>query len=254
MEEKENMFNKLSIYMNKKVKELYNNVFDIMTDITSSHEELVEKENSIITFISTRNTMGLDLLTEKTYEFLMKNRGKAMIHGENEIEIINVDFDDRIQIEEVFVNLYKYILFTKCYLQRNCEGYYSINPLEPEKPDYTFENIDAFIQQIISIYKTSESNGNKDLNSAEFYLEALINEFAPDYPQYNKLYFYVEAFCDLINQSRHYPELFGEKTSGIINSKYSQEFVKYIFIIRDYLESRPNRLVELNKIRHSIKH
>lgn len=251
MEEREHIFNKTSKTVERYVKQLYEDVFNLMTDVTSNHYELVQKENDIIDdILYKKESLPFDIINEKVYEYMNNNRGMAMSFSDDGIKIVKSN--DWFSIEEVFVNVYKYILFTNFFEKKNENGYYAIHPLNIDDPDYTFNNIDAFINQIISIYKTSYLNGDNDCYSPEFYMEALINKYAPDYPQYNKLCLYLETLCSLFNQIRHLPELFGEKVGESIKLDYSEEFIKYAFIIRDFLESRSKESETLNRSKNGF--
>ena len=244
MEQKENLFNKTSLRIEKRVEQLFKDTFSILTELDFNTKEFSEKEknllSSLIDYHSDEILFGF--IKEKIYEFCKNNKDNVITYDDNGIGIKSKDLEEGIPVSEIFVQLYKYLVYvedayqiTNSYLKDKTEGKEQVKSIFASNQSLEFEHLstremDDEIQKLSELIFKSINTYNFDYQ----YLAAFDSMFKcyTDIQQYI-LYVYLEALCHTFNCIRHNPEIF-EKELGIsINDLYSEKYIHTAFLTRD---------------------
>lgn len=258
MEDKTNMFNRIKKLIESKTISLFEDLYDIVTDDFTEKEEFKEKNRGFEASLDELGLFKLGLVAERAYDYCESNRGKAYAYGEDGIKLVDIDKAevDVVPIEELFIKLYQYILYTtyrkkfeeklvKNLLRENNRSrviesdlldiYLNDNiGVGNQIPSITFNDMDEVLNILGAAYTASFNLQTKVL-TADDCVRKLLSDFSRQ--EFNKFVFYVEAVCDLINQIQHNPEIFKyELGFDISKSNFNRDYIDNAFGIRRIVE------------------
>ena len=264
MEDKTNMFNRIKKLIEAKTISLFDDLYDIVTDDFTEKEEFKEKNRRFEESLSGLGLFKLGLVAERAYDYCVENRGKAYAYGEDGIKFVDIDKAevDVVPIEELFIKLYQYILYTtyrkkfeerivKRLMPNGCsvgvivsdilDKYLNDNiGVGNQIPSITFNDMDEVLNILGAAY-TASFNLQTRVLTADDCVKKLLSDFSRQ--EFNKFVFYVEAVCDLINQIQHNPEIFKHELGfDISKSNFNRDYIDNAFGIRRIVEEMQSEL------------
>lgn len=258
MEEREHLFNRTSKKIEKRVEQLYFDVFDLMTDKDLydrdfAKKEVIEKEFLLLSNLINYNNILIDnndtlinIIEEKAYEFCLKNKDNIMTYDDNGIVIKDKNSEEGEPVASVFIELYKYIEYVKYAYQITVTNFGK-------------SNMDA--QTVKSIFATCYSNDFEYLSPSQMdkiiemfskHVLEFDHQFEYDYelvyitddtiksktaPQQFAFYVYLETICYVFNKIRRNPEIFKDELGISLKDLYSDKFIYTAFTTRDRIIS-----------------
>lgn len=241
MEKRENLFNKTSLKLEKRIKRYYEDAFNIITELDP--KEAWSKESNLLSkLIEYDNDMLFGIIKERIYEFCKDNKDNVMTYDDNGISIKSKNDTDGIPVTDVFVNLYKYFEYVehanqiiKVYFKddkftlndikiifapRMAQDfeYLSTNQMDTvisNLSKYTFESTPTFSYDYELVYAT----------------DTRIQSYTD--PQQFILHTYLETMCHVFNNIRRNPEIFIDELGINLQDLYSDKFIYTAFILRD---------------------
>lgn len=241
MEDREHLFNRTSMKIEKRVEKLYFDAFDLLTD-KGFLEEYTEKEFDLLSnLIDYNNDMLFSLMKEKVYEFCLKNKDNVMTYDDDGIVIKDKDSETGVPVTSVFVELYKYMEYVQHAYQYSAVCF--------NKPD-----IDP--QTIKSVFASTDEHECLSTDQIDIILKAfsrLVLELIPDDFNYDYefvctaekaikgysdiqqyvIHVYLETICHVFNNIRRNPEIFKDQLGITLDDLYSKRFIYTAFITRD---------------------
>ena len=259
MEEREHLFNRTSKKIEKRVEQLYFDVYDLMLDKDLydrdfAKKEVIEKEFLLLsnlinynnnTLIDNNDTL-INIIEEKAYEFCLKNKNNVMTYDDNGIVIKDKNSEEGDPVASVFIELYKYIEYVKHAYQITVTNFGKLN---------------MNAQTVKSIFATCYSNDFEYLSPSQMdkiiemfskHVLEFDHQFEYDYelgyvtadtiksktaPQQFAFYVYLETICHVFNNIRRNPEIFKDKLGISLEDLYSDKFIYTAFTTRDIMIS-----------------
>ena len=258
MEDKTNMFNRIKKLIEAKTISLFEDLYDIVTDDFTEKEDFKEKNRRFEESLNELGLFKLGLVAERAYDYCESNRGKAYAYGEDGIKLVDIDKAevDVVPIEELFIKLYQYILYTtyrkkfeekliEKLMPNGCsvgvivsdilDNYLNDNVgVGDQIPAMTFNDMDEVLNILGATY-TASFNLQTRVLTADDCVKKLLSGFSRQ--EFNKFVFYVEAVCDLINQIQHNPEIFKHELGfDIKKSNFDRDYIDNAFGVRTIVE------------------